>query len=626
MPTLAEPLDTALEHHRSGHLREAEDVYRQLLQNEPFNANATHLLGLVAHQLGRHGEAMDCIRRALAIDPTQAAFHNSLGAVYEALGQLSNATSCYQQSTMLNLDYALAHNNLGAMLLRLGRPLEAESALRRAISLDPRCEHAHNNLGRVLRALGQIAEATLCFRHAVELQEDCSAAHNNLANILKDLGQTAEAVAHYQRAVQLQPDASRIHSNLFYALQYRPGITLEELAAAHTDFEDRFGAPLRSAWQPHVNVADPERPLRLGFLSPDLHRHPVGYFLIPLFENLDCEMTDIICYSTSGIEDDLNQRLRGKASLWHDVRAWTDERIVEQIREDRIDILFDLAGHSGNNRLTVLTHKPAPIQITWAGYPATTGLRAVDYILADRHEIPPESEQHYSERVLRMPDAYVCYEPPEYAPPVSPLPALTNGHITFGSFNNPAKIGPPVIAVWAAILDRVPKSHLILKYNGIDDPAQSHRLADLFSSHGIARDRVSYLGKSQHVDLLRQYGDVDIALDPFPYNGGLTTLESLWMGVPVVTCPGDTFAGRHSFSHLSTAGLKTTIADDLEEYVALAASLAGDLPGLARLREGLRDRMRSSPLCDGRRFARNFERIMRDVWREWVMLATEADA
>ncbi len=626
MPTFAEPLDAALEHHRSGRLQEAEHGYRQILEEEPLNANALHLLGLAAYQNRQHDEAMRCIGRALAIDPTRAVFHNSLGAVHEAIGNLTRATDCYRQSTMLDMDYALAQNNLGALLLRLGRPIEAETALRRAIHLDARCEHAHNNLGRVLRALGRVAEATLSFRRAVEIREDFSAAHNNLANVLKDLGQSAEAIAHYKRSLHLEPENSRIHGNLLYALQYRPGITLEELAAAHADFDDRFGGPLRETWQPHANEPDPDRPLKLGFLSPDLHRHPVGYFLMPLFDNLDRESTEIICYSTSGIDDDLNRRLREKASVWHDVPTWSDERIAGQIREDRIDILFDLAGHSGNNRLTVLAHKPAPIQITWAGYPATTGLRAVDYILADRHEIPPESERHYSERVLRMPDAYVCYEPPEYAPPVSPLPATLNGHVTFGSFNNPVKIGPHVVDVWAKILDRVPESRLILKYNGIDDPAQSERLANLFSGRGIDPARVSYLGRSEHAELLRHYGEIDIAVDPFPYNGGLTTLEALWMGVPVVTCPGETFASRHSLSHLSNMGLPKTIAADLNEYVELAVSLADDLPALARLREGLREQMRSSPLCDGERFARNFERLMRGVWREWVTHENTAEA
>jgi len=583
-------------------------------------------MGLAAYQSGRHDEAIHWINRALASDPTQAAFHNSLGAVYEALGEIHRAVDCYRQSTMLDMDDALAHNNLGALFLRLGRPLEAEPLVRRAIQLDAHCADAHNTLGRVFRSLGRITEATLCFRRAVQMREDFSAAHNNLANVLKDLGQSDEAIAHYKRALQLEPSASRIHGNLLYALQYRHGVTLEELAAAHADFEARFGGPLRETWEPHANEPAADRRLKLGFLSPDLHRHPVGYFMMPVFDNLDPEATEIICYSTSGIDDDLNRRLREKATVWHDVPTWSDERIAGLIREDRIDILFDLAGHSGNNRLTVLAHKPAPIQITWAGYPATTGMRAIDYILADHHEIPADSERHYCERVLRMPDGYVCYEPPEYAPAVSPLPAARNRHVTFGSFNNPVKIGPYVIAVWAKILDRVPESRLILKYNGFDDPAQAERLAALFSSRGIDRARVSYLGKSQHAELLGHYAEIDIALDPFPYNGGLTTLEALWMGVPVVTCPGDTFASRHSLSHLSTLGLTTTIGDDLEEYVDLAASLASDLPALARLREGLRDRMQSSPLCDGKRFARNFEQIVRGVWREWVALETGVDA
>jgi predicted O-linked N-acetylglucosamine transferase (SPINDLY family) len=308
------------------------------------------------------------------------------------------------------------------------------------------------------------------------------------------------------------------------------------------------------------------------------------------------------------------------------VHGWSDDRLAQAIREDKIDILFDLTGHTRDSRLLVFARKPAPIQISWAGYVGTTGLRTMDYVLADQYEVPPEAEPHYCERVLRMPDGYICYEPPSCAPPVSPLPALERGHVTFGSFNNQAKLGQQTVATWSRILHRMPESRLVLKYYAMSNSAVAGRLREMFAGHGIEPDRIDFLGTTSHAEQLERYRDIDIALDPFPYNGGLTTLEALWMGVPVVNCPGETFAGRHSLSHLSNVGLTTTIARDLNDYVDLAASLAADLPALARLREGLRDRMQSSPLCDGERFARNFERIMRGVWREWVDLETGADA
>jgi predicted O-linked N-acetylglucosamine transferase (SPINDLY family) len=355
----------------------------------------------------------------------------------------------------------------------------------------------------------------------------------------------------------------------------------------------------------------------VAFLSRDLHRHPVGYFLIRLFENLDPGQCEAICYHGGTDKDDLTARFQAAATAWSEVRGWTDQRLAQQIRTDRIDILFDLAGHTSGNRLPVFARKPAPIQVTWAGYVGTTGLAAMDYILADRYEIPPQSEAYYRERVLRMPDGYICYDPPGYAPPVSPLPAMEKGYATFAAFHNPPKITPQVVDVWARVLQRLPQARLVLKYRGMDDASVAGRFAELFAAQGIDPARLEFLGFSPHRELLAQYQRVDVALDAFPYNGGLTTCEALWMGVPVVTCPGETFASRHSLSHLSNVGLTETIAGNLDEYVELAVALAGDLPRLAALRAGLRDRMAASPLCDGKRFAEHFAEVIRGAWRHW---------
>jgi predicted O-linked N-acetylglucosamine transferase (SPINDLY family) len=344
----------------------------------------------------------------------------------------------------------------------------------------------------------------------------------------------------------------------------------------------------------------------------------VGFFVIRFLENLDRGQGEAICYSNRLSQDELTTRLRAAATTWRDVFGWTDERLAEQIRADRIDILFDLAGHTSHNQLLVFARKPAPVQVTWAGYVGTTGLQAMDYILADRYEIPPGAEGHYSEKVLRMPDGYVCYDPPSYAPPVSALPALERGYVTFGSFNNPAKLGPQIVAVWAKILQRLPLARLVLKYQWMNDSAVAGRLAKLFVGHGIEPGRVELLGWSPHPELLAHYHHIDLALDPFPYNGGLSTCEALWMGVPVVTCPGETFASRHSLTHLSTVGLTETISGTLDEYVDLAVSLACDLPRLGAIRDSLRPQVDSSPLCDGKRFAENLIQLLRGVWRDWV--------
>ena len=316
------------------------------------------------------------------------------------------------------------------------------------------------------------------------------------------------------------------------------------------------------------------------------------------------------------VKDILTHRIQAAATQWRDVIALKDEQLAEQIRADRIDILFDLAGHTGSNRLLVFARKPAPIQITWIGYEGTTGLTAMDYLLADRYMVPEESQRYYRERVLRMPDGYLCYDPPHSAPPVGPPPSVTKGFTTFGSFNNLAKITPEVVATWAKILHRLPTARLIVKYRGLGDPSVQRRYLDLFAAHEIGPQRLELQPWTSYEDYLATYHQVDLVLDPFPFSGSTTACEAMWMGVPVVTCPFETFASRHSFSHLSNLGLTETIAHDLDRYVDLAISLAGDLPRLAALRAGLRERMAASPLCDGKRFANNLMSLLRDVWEQ----------
>ena len=355
----------------------------------------------------------------------------------------------------------------------------------------------------------------------------------------------------------------------------------------------------------HENVHDRHGRLRLGFVSPDLGRHAVSYFLVRVLENLSQEQHDTICYSDRRVKDDLTRRLQAAATQWRDVAGMSDQRLAEQIRADRIDILFDLSGHTAGNRLLVFARKPAPIQITWIGYTGTTGLAAMDYLLADREWSRKEPSTTIASVCCGCRRAICVTIRRDAAPPVGPLPSLTKGYPTFGSFNNPAKITPQVVAVWAKILRRLPGARLVLKYRGLSEPTVKRRYLDLFAAHGVEPQRLELQPSSSFAEYLATYQQVDLALDPFPFSGCTTTCEALWMGVPVITCPGETFASRDSFSHLSSVGLTETIARDLDEYVELAVSLAGDLPRLAALRAGLRQRMAASPLCDGKRFASN---------------------
>jgi protein O-GlcNAc transferase len=657
MTTIPEAIALALQHHQAGRLAEAEQIYRQVLTADPQQADAWHWLGVLALQAGQHPLAEEYIGRSVGLQPLMPIAHCNLGRVYRALGRIDDAVTCFRRALDLQPDYALAwnelgntwaqqqqyskaadcfrrtieiapglaeaHCNLGGAFHELERWDEATVHFRRALELNPNLAVAHSNLGATLRDQRKLDEAVTSCRRALELMPDFAEAHSNLGSSLQEQGKLDEALTCFQWALELKPDFMRAHGSLLYTLQYRAGVTLAELFAAHADYARRHTEPLGAFWSPHANTRDPERRLRMGFCSPDLGRHPVGDFLIRTLENLDQKQVEVIIYSDRKTLDDRLARFRAAADTWHNVVGWRDDRLAEQIRADEIDILFDLAGHTGT-RLLMFACKPAPIQITWIGYEGTTGLAAMDFILADRFEIPVESEPYYTERVLRMPEGHVCYEPPETAPPVSALPALERGRVTLGCFNNPAKITAQVIEIWARILRRLPEARLVLKFSGMTDAFATQRIGGGFVAHGIDLSRLEFLGYSPYGQHLIDYQQIDLALDPFPFCGGATTCEALWMGVPVVTCPGETFAGRHSLSYLSNIGLTETIARDLDDYVDLAVALAQDLPRLAAIRANLRTQMEASPLCNGPRFAENFTALMRQVWREWIAQAGSA--
>ena len=630
----------------------AVEMIREALRIQPDFPAACVNLGNALHALHRRDEAGAAYRRAIELQPDFAEAHNNLGAILREQGRLGEAIAAYQRAAQCNPAYAEAHSNLGVALCEQNRHTEAIAACQRALQLRPDFADAHYNLGNAFgrekstgkaiaayrRAIelrpdfamaflnlgsalmeqGRFDEAVEAYRRAIVLMPESAIARNNMGNALKDQGRLDEAIACYTHAIRLQPDSAAIHSNFLAALDCCPEPTLAALFEAHCEYDRRHAAPLRKEWRLHPNSRDPVRTIRLGFVSAHFGFHPVGRFLIRLLENLDPEQFHVACYSDSPTVDQMTARIQKATAVWREVSALTDEQLDRQIRDDGMDILFDLAGHTVGNRLLVFARKPAPIQITWLDYAGTTGVGAMDCILADHRQIPPGADHWFTEKILRMPDDYICYDPPLHAPPVAPLPALGNGHVTFGSFNALNKISARTLGIWARILGEVPKSRLILMHRGLDAPATVSRLHGFFATHGITADRVELIGFTPSHEVLAAYNRIDIALDTLPYNGGLTTCEALWMGVPVVTCPGETFASRHGLAHLTAAGVRGTIARDPDHYVEIATRLAADLPGLAELRNGLRAQVATSPLCDGKRFAMHFMALMRDVWQQWI--------
>ena len=635
-----------------GRLEEAAANYRAVVHVRPNEAGAHQNLGNTLLALGRPEEAEASLRQAAQLQPSLASAQDTLGRALLTLGQMEEAAACFRKAIRLAPDLADSHVNLGMALLKQGKTEEVVACYRQALRLEPNLPEVLYNLGVVLQQQGQFGEAAACYERALQVKPDHMGALLNLSYCFQGLGRYTEAIGLCQRALErepnfasaflnmaasrarqgdldeaavcyrhaleLNPDSPSIRHGFLNSLHYCPGVSLAQLHNEHREYESRLAAPYRAAWRPHDNDRDPDRPLRLGFVSPHFHQHPVGYFLINALERLDRAQAAVVCYSNTVGEDSISARFRSAASQWREMAAWTDEQLAQQIRDDRIDILFDLAGHTGGNRLLVFARKPAPIQITWLDYVGTTGLAAMDYILADPQEIPAAAEPWYCERVLRLPDDYICYAPPAHGPAVGPLPARAGGAITFGSFSILSKITPQVVATWARILHRLPTARMIVKNLGLDDLGTRSRYLKWFVDNGVAAGRVDLVGWSPQAELLAWYNRVDIALDTFPYNGGLTTCEALWMGVPVITCPGETFAARHGLTHLTTVGLTEMIAQDHDQYVELAVGLAQDLPRLEGLRRRLRQQVEASPLCDARRFAGNLLALLRTVWREWI--------
>jgi len=566
---------------------------------------------------GQFDLAAKCYREAIGLEPAQAEIHFHLGNVLFVQGKIEEAGDAYREAIRLHPDYAEAHLNLANVLRPQGRLDEALVAYGEAIKLMPRYAKAHTNLGVTLQELGRLTEAVAAGRHAIALQPDLADAHSNLAVALWHQGKLDEAAAEFRRAIALQPDHARTFSSLLFCLQYDDRLT-DDLFAEHRAFGTRFGRPLPERVA-YGNDRDPTRRLRIGYVSPDFRWHSVAFFIEPLFQEHDRASVEVFCYADVTRPDGVTGHLRGLVDHWVDSAWLSDNALAERIRHDGIDILVDLAGHTATNRLLVFAGKPAPIQVTWLGYPDTTGLAAMDYRLVDAVTDPPgAADAAATETLLRLDGGFLCYGGVGGGPEPTDPPCLSTGIVTFGSFNNPAKLSGATYDAWAALLTRLPQARLLLKGSPFGDPDTRSLYLARFAERGVDAGRVELMPRLPAVDVhFSIYNQVDIALDPYPYNGTTTTCEALWMGVPVVTLRGDRHAGRVGASLLTQIGLTEFIADSVEDYVATTAALAQDPARLVALRRSLRPRIQASPLCDAGAFARKIEAAFRMMWRRW---------
>lgn len=596
-----------------GRLDEAVASFRRAIQIDKNFAEAHLNLGATLHELGRFDEAAASYRQAIRLKPGLADAHFNLGNTLKSLNRFEEAEGCYRTTLQLSPNHADASSNLGVVLQSEGRLEEAESVLRQSLTIRQNSVESWSNLGSVLHDMGRLEEARQAYERALQLKPEHADVFNNLGNTLMNIGQLDEAEHSYRRALELKPDQLKIRSNLLFSLNYSakhpPEYCLAE--ARH------YGQLARAKATPYTRwpVAMHPEKLRIGFVSADFRKHPVGYFLENVLAQLTSRRLELIAYPTYHQNDELTARIKPYFSEWKPLYRQSDAEAARLIHDDRIHILIDLSGHTRLNRLPVFAWKPAPIQIAWLGYFATTGMAEIDYIVGDPYVAPHSEAAHFTEHIWQLPESYWCFSQPDAPVEVSTLPALANGHITFGCFNNLAKMNDAVVALWAKILKAVPGSRLFLKYGQLNDRAMRQTTLNRYAAHGISAERLILEAASSRTDYLACYHRVDIALDPFPYPGGTTSMESLWMGVPVLTLHGNRFLSHAGETILSNAGLKEWIAAGEDDYLGKAAAYAADLPYLSQLRAALRQQVLTSPLFDAPRFASNFEQAL---WKMWA--------
>jgi predicted O-linked N-acetylglucosamine transferase (SPINDLY family) len=655
----AAALETAIRLHENGDLAGAERGYRDILQADARDADAIHLLGLIAHQRGEHAQAVAQIGAAIALRGDKALYHYNLGNALAALGRPQEAAERFRAALRIDPSHSAARANLAHALAQAGRHQEAvaefrqlvqmqpspatrnalASALIRRADADPAATEAYDEAAALLREAWREADDPLearralayCLqqgKHWTEAAEHYVAVlaqkpgdagvHNNLANCYNQLGRMGEAILHYRETYRLAPDFPEALASVLACLNYDPDCSPAQSAAEHRHWAERVAAPHYPATARFDNVRDPQRRLRIGYVSPDLRRHPVSAIFEPILAAHDRSQVESVCYYNFAGEDVVTLRLKALAEHWRPVAGLSDEELCAQIRADRIDILVDLAGHTTHNRLLAFARRPAPVQVSWLGYFNSTGLATMDYFLSDPWSSPAGQERYYVERLLRLPHTRFCYRPPEYMPAVAAVPAACSGRVTFGCLNNLAKLNEKVLALWGEVLRAVPDARLLVQSAALDDAPNRKRFAELCARHGIVSARLELRGFVAFDQTPASYAGIDVALDPFPFCGGMTSLEALWLGVPVITLPGETIASRQSASMLMNLGLPELIAQDARQYVDTAVQLARDLPRLAGLRAGLRARFAASPLMDYAAFAHALESSYRAMWRNWL--------
>lgn len=601
---------------KQGKWEEAAHTARRAADLQPGYVEPLTHLARALIELDRNAEAADVLAAALQGDPQNVMALFNHARVLCRLGRLEESIDACQRALKLHPEMVEAWCNLGLALNLAGRRPQAAAAFRQALALRPDFGPAHYQLAGVLWLLGELDEAEVQARAAFLIDPHQPLSLTTLGNIYKDQGRIAEAVAAFRRALAMAPGSYETYGALLYTLQFDPAQTPRSLFVEHALWELLQARPVFIGGRRHANDRHPDRRLRIGYVSPNFRNQAECFFTVPLLEAHDPAQVEIYCYSSALRVDAVTERLKARADVWRNTAGMSDDALDGIIGADQIDLLVDLTMHMGEGRPLLFARKPAPVQVSWLAYPGTTGLTTIDYRLTDALLDPPGvTDAFYSESLWRLPDTSLCYHPLTTEPPVSDLPALSTGHVTFGSLNNFSKANDQTLRLWASALGATPRSRMIVLA-----PRGTHRdrFLSIAKTAGVSADRIEFVERSPRPDYLRLFHRIDVVLDTWPYSGETTTLDGLWMGVPLVTLAGQTTPSRAGLMILTQLALSDLVARTPEQYAQIASGLAGDLPRLAYLRQSLRSRLTQSPLMNARRFAANVEGAYRQMWRRWT--------
>jgi protein O-GlcNAc transferase len=588
------------------YMKALKNLYRSLKINKN-NGDAHNNIGCTLVALGKVKESEIYFKTAITLNNNLTSAYFNLASTYKELGEITKSKMYANKCLENDKNYYLAINLLGVINEIEGNLIEAEDKYKKCIEINDKYSQSYSNLANIQKKYGNLTLAKRLYEKSIGIDSEVAEYYNNYGNILKDEGDYFDAINLYKKALEINNNDMKIHSNLIFCLNY------------HTDLKDdgkkeveKYSKIMRSNGKKNSRLIDNKK-IRIGFVSADLYKHPVSYFLKTILKNINKERYEIYTYYNNTIEDEETINIKKYVNNWVNINFKKDIEVVSLIEQDNIDILIDLSGHTAGNRLGVFTYKPAPIQITWLGYCATTGIKEIDYLIADECVIPRNEEKYFTEKILRMSDVYFCFSKPEFDIKVEQLPAIKNGFITFGCFNNASKITDDLIIVWSEILKSIENSQIILKSKQFNDDIFVEKIINIFEKNDVNKNKIKFLKSSERNNYLRQYNLIDISLDTFPYPGATTTIESLWMGVPVVAIKGNSFLSRNGETILLNSGMENWISQDKNDYIKKAIKYKNDIESLSVIRKELRTKLLSSNIFNDLKYIKNLEILLEKI-------------